>query len=297
MILNGPPAVGMGFCPESRGKNARPDQTRFGFLRVLGPPSRCPVAPPASVAVKTSETPAHFRDFCPWRSNRSIPMLPLAVTLLDKGPGVSAPPRSLFLRGEQGLTGQGWRGDGSFRQHSQLSTGGSPESLRFSSGNIDVGLRSIAVHAVTHPSSSVAAQTSIVALCIASAVAVVWVLRAHQSDPPSLADANAWQWVSTAPGINVYIHERSREHSTHRVKAWVAFRYSNSPVSVNADVIELREFDCRQFLSRRLAGPFRGSASSEIAPRSSAVSPSAWRHDAPESMPGRIIAGICATSH
>lgn len=158
--------------------------------------------------------------------------------------------------------------------------------------------RSIAVRAVTHHARSVVAQTSLVAVCIAvtTAIAVVWVLRAQRADPPSLADASAWLWISTAPGINVYIHERSREHSTQRVKAWVAFRYSNSPVSVNADVIELREFDCRQFLSRRLGGPFRGSTASEIAPRTQAVPLSAWRHDAAESMAGRILERICATS-
>lgn len=151
------------------------------------------------------------------------------------------------------------------------------------------------MHAVTHPSSSVAAQTSIVALCIASAVAVVWVLRAHQSDPPSLADANAWQWVSTAPGMNVYAHQLARQHSTSHVKAWVAFRYFSSPVSVNADVVELREFDCGQSLSRRLAGPFRGSALSSIARRFQEVAVSPWRRDAPETTGGTILARICAT--
>ena len=152
------------------------------------------------------------------------------------------------------------------------------------------------VHA-THHSTSITTQTGVVSLCIALATAVVvmCVLRAHRSEPPSLADANAWQWVSTAPGVNVYVHERSRQRSTNRVNVWVAFRYSNSPVSVNADVIELREVDCRQSLSRRLAGPFR-STSGEIARRFREIPLSPWRHDAPETMQGSILARICAAA-
>jgi len=153
------------------------------------------------------------------------------------------------------------------------------------------------VHA-THQSASITTQAGVVSLCIAlaTAVAVLWVLRAQRSEPPPLSDANAWQWVSTAPGINVYMHERSRQSATKHVTAWIAFRYSSSPVSVNADVIELRDFDCDRLLSRRVMGAFRGSASGEVARSLQPARGSPWRHDSPQTVLGEILARVCATA-
>ena len=136
-----------------------------------------------------------------------------------------------------------------------------------------------------------------VAVCIAltGAAAVMCVLRAQRNDPPPLADASAWQWVSAPPGLNVYMHQLSGQHPTKQVRAWVAFRFFSSPVTVNADVIELWEFDCSQYLSRRVAGPFRGSSSSEFTPgRATPAAP--WRRAAPATMPSAILTRICATA-
>jgi len=153
------------------------------------------------------------------------------------------------------------------------------------------------VHVLQHPTSN-AAQTSAVALCVAfvTAVAFVWLLRSHRSEPPSLADADAWQWVSTAPGFNIYMHELSGQHSPNTVTAWVAVRFASSAVSVKADLLELREFDCRQFLSRRVAGPFHGSAASEMPGGFEGARASPWGRDDPESVPGKVFARICTTA-
>ena len=136
---------------------------------------------------------------------------------------------------------------------------------------------------------SIAAQMSVVAMCIAftSAAAFVWALRAQRSEPPSLDNAAAWQWVSATPGSNVYLHTLSEQHPDNHVKAWVAFRTSSSPVSVNADLLELWEFDCREHLSRRMRGPLRGDAAE--------TPPSAWRHEAPETIRAKTLALVCAT--
>jgi len=152
------------------------------------------------------------------------------------------------------------------------------------------------VRATPHRSRSIAFHTIMVAVCIAvlSAAAAVWMLRAQRSEPPSLDDSSAWQWVTTSPGINVYVHQLSGQRSTNYIRVWVAFRAFDSPVSVNADMIELWEFDCIRRLSRRLTGPFRGSRSSEIAPSAEEGSGTPWRRHAADTVPGRILSLICA---
>jgi hypothetical protein len=154
-----------------------------------------------------------------------------------------------------------------------------------------------AVRAKPH-SGSIAAQTSVVAICIAflSATAVVWVRRAHQSERPSLNDVSAWQWVATSPGTNIFMNELPDQHSANHVRAWVAFRFFSSPVSVNADVIDLWDFDCLQHLSRRVSGSFRGSPSSEIARRAEGIAVSPRGDGGQEIIPDRIFSRICPTN-
>jgi hypothetical protein len=144
------------------------------------------------------------------------------------------------------------------------------------------------------------AKTSAVAICITllSAAAVVWVLRARRSEPPSLDDAGAWQWVTTSPGTNVFMHALPNEHSANQhIRVWVAFRSFRSPVSVNADVIELWEFDCLRQLSRRVSGPFRGSPPSSMARRAEETPSQPWDGDARESVPSSIVSRICAIAN
>ena len=151
---------------------------------------------------------------------------------------------------------------------------------------------------VTSHSRPVAAQTIAVAVCIAlaSAAGLVREQRAHRAEPPSVDDAGAWQWVSTLPGTNVFMHEVADPHSPSHAKAWVEFRFLRSPVSVDAYVVELWEFDCLRRRSRRVSSPFRGSPSNDITRSREDARVSPWRRDPTDSTPGRILSRICDTA-
>jgi len=67
------------------------------------------------------------------------------------------------------------------------------------------------------------APGTVVALLVAliCAAAVLWLLRREKPDPPSLDDSTAWRWVSSAPGINVYVHASSRKSVVNHAAAWI----------------------------------------------------------------------------
>jgi hypothetical protein len=185
------------------------------------------------------------------------------------------------------------------RSRSRMNGAGVRNAAR-SDSSVELGAATVqasfhsAVRAIVRYAAAVA-RMSVVAMCIGltSAAAFVWVLRAQPSEPPSLDDATAWQWVSTSPGRNVYVHEPSERRSANYARAWVAVRFPSSPVSVKADLIELWEFDCRQHLSRRVTAGLRPAYAGRIAPTAADDPVSAWRRDAPETILGRILSRMC----
>jgi hypothetical protein len=151
------------------------------------------------------------------------------------------------------------------------------------------------VRAIPHL-AAVVTRTSVVTMCIAfaSAAMFVWGLRSQRSEPPLPDNAGAWQWVATSPGANVYVHALSERPSAAYRRAWVAFRFFRSPVSVNADVLELWEVDCRRHLTRRVAGRPGGFESGEPARAPPPAPASAWRSDAPATIRGDVLSLVCA---
>jgi hypothetical protein len=73
------------------------------------------------------------------------------------------------------------------------------------------------------------------------------------AQPPAV-DSRAWTWVAAAPGMNIYVAYRGAPREPGVRSAWVDRRYFSNLAGVNADVIELRRFDCRDGTSRRLGG-------------------------------------------
>jgi hypothetical protein len=69
---------------------------------------------------------------------------------------------------------------------------------------------------------------------------------------PPAADSRAWSWAAAAPGLNIYVAYQGAPHASGVRSAWVDRRYFSNLAGVNADVIELRRFDCRQVPDRAL---------------------------------------------
>jgi hypothetical protein len=67
---------------------------------------------------------------------------------------------------------------------------------------------------------------------------------------PPAVDSRAWSWAAAAPGVNIYIAYPEAPHEPGMQSAWVDRRYFSNPAGVNADVIELQHFDCRDDRNR-----------------------------------------------
>jgi hypothetical protein len=132
----------------------------------------------------------------------------------------------------------------------------------------------------------------LVALIIAGAAC--WILAARGGKAPLLEDRRAWRWVSNAPGATVYVREVPKQVSHNYATVWVAYRFPNSPVSVNADVTQLWQLDCRQHASRRLGSPVRGDLPGETPGNNDKDAIAAWRHDSPGTTTGKLFARVCA---
>jgi hypothetical protein len=142
------------------------------------------------------------------------------------------------------------------------------------------------------PSSRALAVLATSALMAVGAVAL-WKLSSDTGAPPSPADNRAWTWISSVPGANVYVHEALPAAAPERPRVWFDFKSSRGPVSVDADLVELWEFDCPSRSGRRAVGPLRFPDSKlEGHP-----SPDrAWRTVAPETVLGRMMAQVCPVS-
>jgi hypothetical protein len=132
----------------------------------------------------------------------------------------------------------------------------------------------------------------IVTLGLVAACAVaLWKLSADAGEPPAPADSAAWTWISSVPGANVYVHEMLPAPVHPRV--WFDFKSNTGPASINADLMELWEFDCQTGRGRRVAGPFRfPEANSEL----QASRDPGWRAVAPQTVLGKMKVQVCPSS-
>jgi hypothetical protein len=120
--------------------------------------------------------------------------------------------------------------------------------------------------------------------------AALWRLSSNGSAPPSPADRGAWTWISSVPGANVYVHEVLAASSP---QVWVDFKSERSPASIDADFVELWEFDCATGHGRRTAGPIRFQDSKSELPRSQAPE---WRAVSRETVLGKMMTQVCPSS-
>jgi hypothetical protein len=97
----------------------------------------------------------------------------------------------------------------------------------------------------------------VAALGVALAFVAHTQLRSAFDVPPSSMDPSQWDWVGTAPGMNVYVSHRSTRQSDGSVSTWVDRRYSSNVAGIDTNVTELKQFDCRGNASRRLASANR----------------------------------------
>jgi hypothetical protein len=115
----------------------------------------------------------------------------------------------------------------------------------------------------------------------------------NSGKPSPLGDRQVWRWISNAPGTTIYVRETPRQPSPDYTTVWVAYRFPSSPVSVNAQVIELWELDCRRHASRRVGGPMRGPSAPTASLRQKDAT-AVWRHDSAATTTGRLFAQVCA---
>jgi hypothetical protein len=127
-------------------------------------------------------------------------------------------------------------------------------------------------------------------------VAAILVLSPHRGQPPALSDERAWRWISSAPGASIYVSEARELSSSNYRTIWLAFRFPSNPVSVDADLIELWDVDCRQHLSRRVAGPIRTYPEQKIPPVRHSVIPAPWQPDSDQTATGKALARFCSQS-
>jgi hypothetical protein len=67
--------------------------------------------------------------------------------------------------------------------------------------------------------------------------------------PPAVT-SRAWSWAAAAPGVNIYVADQGTPRDSGVRSVWVDRQYFNNLAGVNADVIELRHFDCRHDTGR-----------------------------------------------
>jgi hypothetical protein len=89
------------------------------------------------------------------------------------------------------------------------------------------------------------------AACVVLAVLAFGSRRIGANAPPARAARASWQWVTAAPGTNIYIAYPETRHDGSLVSAWVDREFSRNLASVSAGRIELRQFDCARRMSRR----------------------------------------------
>lgn len=72
--------------------------------------------------------------------------------------------------------------------------------------------------------------------------------------PPALSAGESWRWAAAAPGVNIYVADAGRgARDAAHVSAWVRREFFRNPAGIDANLIEVREFDCLRNRSRRLA--------------------------------------------
>jgi hypothetical protein len=141
------------------------------------------------------------------------------------------------------------------------------------------------------------AATGVVAMLVTLVVAgtACWILgAARDGKSPPLEDRGAWRWISNAPGATIYVREVPKQPSRDYATVWVAYRFPDSSVSVNADMTQLWELDCRQHASRRLGTPIRGYPTREATGDRDEDAIAPWRHDSSGTTTGKLFARVCA---
>jgi len=115
---------------------------------------------------------------------------------------------------------------------------------------------------------------ALVAASLLAGACLLFASRSNRAAPPALSDASAWRWAAAEPGSNVYLSSGALERDGTAVVLWVDHRYFGSLAGIDADRVELREFDCSRGVFRRIrwVGDARGAASSVLA-----VATTRWR--------------------
>lgn len=118
-------------------------------------------------------------------------------------------------------------------------------------------------------------------LAVLTATGLLSCTQGSAEAPP--VNSSAWSWAAAGPGVNIYVAYRGASRPLGMQSAWVDRRYFSNLAGVNADVIEVRQLDCRHARGDRRSEP-ANDGSSRLAPASGARA---------ETLNQRILEMVC----
>lgn len=115
--------------------------------------------------------------------------------------------------------------------------------------------------------------------------------------PPSFEASDAWHWATAAPGVNIYVALYGRpQRNEARVSAWVRRESFRNLAGINANQVEVWQFDCIRGTSRRLARAAEYAATAKRGSWVLSKAVSEWSRATTETAAGQVVRAACERS-